>query len=381
MRRSKLMDLRVRDVMSRNPVTASPDDALGDVLGKMKQYDIHEVPVVRGKEVVGIVTMAGVMRRKAIPPSTNAITIAQSCPQVSPEEDLPTVAERLLTGGFRGLPVMEKRRLVGIVSQTDLVRAIADLDEFSDVVVSTVSTPHPQTVRENDSVEVAIRLMQSLGERTVPVTDANGRLVGVVGHKDVAALFARPKTKARSGEAAGERERLALEVKGLMRYPVVTVGPGATVDHVADLMLKHDISSLVVAEKDQPAGIVTKLDLVELVAGLKEREELLVQISGLEERPEVYDSLYGVIRKAMMKIAHIVTPRTLTIHVQTYKAEGDRFKSSLRARFATSHKMYYLTHFDWDLHKAMQGLMDILEKQILKEKERRVTERKRHHGA
>jgi ribosome-associated translation inhibitor RaiA len=43
--------------------------------------------------------------------------------------------------------------------------------------------------------------------------------------------------------------------------------------------------------------------------------------------------------------------------------------------------MYYLTHFDWDLHKAMQGLMDILEKQILKEKERRVTERKRHHGA
>src|SRR3989304_5194150 len=187
--------------------------------------------------------------------------------------------------------------------------------------------------------------------------------------------------QARSGEAGGERERLALEVKGLMRYPVVTVGPGATVDHVADLMLKHDISSLVVAEKDQPAGIVTKLDLVELVAGLKEREELLVQISGLEERPEVYDSLYGVIRKAMMKIAHIVTPRTLTIHVQTYKAEGDRFKSSLRARFATSHKMYYLTHFDWDLHKAMQGLMDILEKQILKEKERRVTERKRHQGA
>lgn len=375
------MDLRVRDVMSRDPVTASPDDTLGDVLGKMKQHDIHEVPIVRGKEVVGIVTMTGIMRRKAIPPTTNAITVAQSAPEVSPAEDLPTVAERMLKGGFRALPVLEKRRLVGIVSRTDLVRGIANLAEFADIVVSTVSTPHPQTVRENDSVELAIRLMQSLGERTVPVVDANGRLVGVVGHKDVSALFARPKSKARSGEAVGERERLALEVKGVMRYPVVTVGPEATVDRVADLMIRHDISSVVVAEKDQPTGIVTKLDLVELVAGLKEREELLVQISGLEEQPEVYDSLYGVIRKAMLKLAQIVTPRTLTIHVQTYKTEGDRYKYSLRARFATSHKMYYLTHFDWDLHMAMQGLLDVLENQILKEKERRVTERKRHHGA
>ena len=380
MRRSSLSDLRVRDVMSRDPVTASPEETLGDILGKMRRHDIHEVPIVKGKEIAGLVTMAGIMRRKAVPPGTNAMNLAQPAPEVSPGDDLPSVSERMLQGGFRALPVCERKKLVGILSRTDIVRAIAQLHEFSDARVATVLTPSPQVVRENDPVVHAIRLMQSLGERTVPVVNDKGKLVGVVGQKDVAGLFARPKTKAQTGEIAGEKEKLGIEVKGVMRYPVVTIGPDATVDRVAELMLKHDVSSVVVVDGETPTGIVTKLDLIELVAGLKEREELLVQIGGLEEQPDVYESLYDIIRKTMEKLAHVVTPRTLTIHVQTYKAEGDRVKSSLRARFATSHRMYYLTHFDWDLHMAMTGLMDLLEKQILKEKERRVAERKRHHG-
>src|SRR2546425_5561474 len=79
----------------------------------------------------------------------------------------------------------------------------------------------------------------------------------------------------------------------------------------------------------------------------------------------------------MRKISNVTTPRSLTVHVQAYKAEGDRAKYSLHARFQTAHTMYYLAHFDWDLNLAMAGLMDLLEKQVLKAKERRGTDRPR----
>ena len=380
MRRSKLQDLRVRDVMSSDPVTASPDDTLGDVLGKMKTREVHEVPVVRGKAVAGLVTMTGIIRRKALPPSTRVSTVMQPAPEAGPEDDLPTVAGRMLQGGLRALPVCERKKLLGIVSRTDLVRAIASLEEFADVPVRDVMTPTPQTISEDDPIEHAVRTMQALGERSVPVVDEHRHLVGVVGHRDVSDLFARPKPRQSAGAVSGEKTHLQAQAKGVMRYPVVTVGPDATVAQAAALMVKHDISSVIVVDRDEPAGVVTKLDLVTLVAGLKEREELLVQISGLEEQPDVYDSLYEVIRKAMQKLAQIVTPRSLVVHVQTYKAEGDRFKYSLHARFTTAHRMYYLSHFDWDLHGAMAGLMDLFERQIVKEKERRVTDRKRHHS-
>jgi len=377
MRRSKLQDLRVRDVMSKDLVTLEPDDTVGEALGKMKKHGVHELPVVHGKNVAGLVTMSAIMRRRGLPPSTSVATLLQTAPAVTPEDDLPTAAEKMIQGGFRAFPVMERKRLVGIVSRTDLTKAIASLDEFADVKVRDVMTPSPQTVSEDDSVEHAIRTMQGLGERSLPVLDRNRRLIGVVGMRDLQDSFAQPREGTRSGEMSGEKTRSAVELKGAMRYPVVTVGPDATVAQSARLMVKHDISSVIVVDRGEPIGILTKLDLAELLAGLQEREELLVQISGLEEQSEVYDALYEVIRKSMKKLAHIVTPRTLTVHVQTYKGDGDRQKHSLHARFTTAHRMYYVNHFDWDLLEAMAGLMDIIEKQVLKEKERLVAARRR----
>jgi len=47
-----------------------------------------------------------------------------------------------------------------------------------------------------------------------------------------------------------------------MRQRLITVSPTTALDRVAKLMLKHDISSLVVSEDGSPVGIVTKTDLV-----------------------------------------------------------------------------------------------------------------------
>ena len=378
MKRSKLNDLHVRDIMSTDLVTVTPDETLGDALGKMKKFEVHELPVLRGKVLAGLVTMTGIMRRKALPHESKVSTILQPAPEVTPDDDLPAVAEKLIQTGFRALPVVERKRLVGIVSRTDLARVIAELPEFDEVHVRDIMTPNPQTVSEDDTLDHAIRLMQSLGERSLPVVDPHGHLIGVVGVRDVQDVFARPKARVDTGTIVGEKVKLELQVKGVMRYPVVTVGPEASVRQAAELMAKNGISSVITVEKDAPVGVVTKLDLTELLVGRKEREEVLVQISGLEdEQPDVYEALYDIIRKTMRKISNVTAPRSLTVHVQAYKAEGDRAKYSLHARFQTAHKMYYLAHFDWDLNLAMAGLMDLLEKQVLKAKERRVTDRRR----
>jgi hypothetical protein len=136
-----------------------------------------------------------------------------------------------------------------------------------------------------------------------------------------------------------------------------------------------------VTEHDEPIGIITTQDLMQFLAGLRERQQLFVEIGGLEDDPnETYDEIYDIVQKEMRRIAPLVQPRTLAIHLQKYKPEGDRWKYSLRARFTTAHRIYYAHHFDWDLHVALTGLLETLYKRIVKEKERKVTERKRHHA-
>src|SRR5439155_210694 len=264
---------------------------------------------------------------------------------------------------------------------TDLVTASpVETRALEGVVVRDFMTPNPQAVAEDDTVEHAVQIIRSLGERSVPVVDKHRHLKGVVGLKDVVDLFARPKVREQHGDRSGREEKVVIEVKSVMRYPPLTVGPDADVQRAAELMAKQHVSSVIVTERDEPVGIITSQDLMQFLAGLREREQLFVEIGGLEDEPkDTYDEIYAVIQKEMRRIAPLVQPRTLTIHFQKYKPEGDRWKYSLRARFTTAHRIYYAHEFDWDLPVTLTKLLDTLYKRIVKEKERKVTERKRHH--
>jgi len=380
MKPPKVRDLRVSDFMTTEVVTASPDDDLGDVLGKMKKHDIHEIPILDGKRLVGVITMRDLMRRRALPPSTKVSTLVMPSPNVAPDLKLPAAAEQLVSTGFRALPVVEKSRIVGILSRTDLVRALVGSQALTGIRARDLMTPNLQVVREGDTVDVAVRTMAALGERSIPVVNARGALSGVLGMKDVADYFAKPKARQEYGERAGREEKVAIEVKSAMHYPPVTVGPDADVHHAAELMLRHDVSSVVVVEDGQPIGILTKADLMHFFAGLQEREQIFVEISGLEDEPaEAYDRIYETIQKEMKRIGQLTSPRTLSLHVQKYKPEGDRWKYSLRCRYQTAHRLYYANHYDWDLDLALTGLLEGLYHRLVKEKERRITETKRHH--
>lgn len=375
----RLRDLKVRDFMSRDVVTGTPDEPVSEILGRMKSHDIHEVPLVQRKKLVGVVSMAAIARRRELPPTTKAKALAHRAPETSPDLDLAKAAELILSSGQRSLPITEKGKLTGILSRADVVRALAACEEVKGMSVADLMTPQPQCVSREDTVVQARTVMAGLGERAVPVVDQHRRLVGVVGLKDLAKLFARPKAKAQKGERAGEKDAMRVRVESVMRPPIF-VEPDATLPQALDLMAKNRISTMVVAEGREPVGIITTADLMEVAARFQDREGLFVQVSGLEEQPDVYDQMYDIIQKAMRRISEIVTPRMLNLHVHQYKAEGDHSKWSLRARFATDREMYHLKHFDWDLFKALDGLLDQLEAMIKKEKDRRVGERKRRRS-
>lgn len=378
LKRSKVQDLRVFDFMSTDLVTASPDDTIGDILGKMKKHDIHEIPLLERKKLVGLITMRELMRRRNLPPSTKASTVMQPASDLTPDATLPVAAEKLISTGSRALPVLKGKTLVGILSRSDLVRALVENRALEGVPAREFMTPKPQAIGEDDTVDHAVQLMVSLGERSVPVVNTHRHLKGVIGLKDVADLFARPKTREQYGERAGRDEKVVIAVSSVMRYPPFTIGPDAEAHRAAELMTKNHISSVIVTEEDEPVGIITTQDVMQFLAGLREREQLFVEIGGLEdEPPDTYDEIYDIIQKEMRRIAEIVEPRTFTIHFQKYSPEGDRFKYSLRARFATAHRVYHAHHFDWDLRAALRGLLELLHRRILKEKQRLETERKR----
>ena len=105
---------------------------------------------------------------------------------VNRETTLSEVAALMRDGDMGAVPVVENGKLVGIVTDRDIVvRAIADGLEAS-VPVGEVMTAEVYSVSENDFVFEAIRLMGDRQVRRVPIVNETGELVGIIAMADVA---------------------------------------------------------------------------------------------------------------------------------------------------------------------------------------------------
>lgn len=102
------------------------------------------------------------------------------------ETSLREVAELMRDGDMGALPVVENGKLVGIVTDRDIVvRGIAKGKDTT-TEIGEVMTTEIFSVKENDFVFEAIRLMGDKQVRRVPIINEAGELVGIIAMADVA---------------------------------------------------------------------------------------------------------------------------------------------------------------------------------------------------
>ncbi|MEM2868889.1 MAG: CBS domain-containing protein [Thermoplasmata archaeon] len=362
-------ELRARELMTRQVVTASPGEPLSELLGKMKKADVYELPVVERGNLLGMVSYDVLIKRRQFPLSSEAKSVMVSAPSVPEDASAATIAEALLSSDMRAVPVVRRSRVVGIVSRSDLIRGLLGADELSSVKVEDVMSPSPVVVRERDSLERARQGMKSLDVRSVPVVDDQGRLVGVVGARDIVQVM-EDQREGRHARSPGERVPLEIAVGSVMSSPAIAISPEATLAEAAKLMVERDVSTVVVTRDDRPVGVLTQSDILELLTSLKEKEGLYVNITGLEdEDPDTYDMLYSIIERAMKRVASLCSPRVLTMHIARHHTRGDVYKHSLRVRLSTRKGIYRAYTYAWDLFAATDDAMKKLEKQIRRARE------------
>ncbi len=373
--------LLVRDVMSPAGVIANRGDTLNDVISKMKKDHLREVPVLDGERPVGLVSYQSFLMRRSLPLSSKVEQVMRPAPRLEEDMTVTAAVEELMSAGVRGAPVVRNNRMVGFISRTDVIKVLPRVDKLKDRQVSEFMSKSPQSVTEKESVRKAQMMMKGLMEKSLPVVDNGGRLVGAVSMQEVMEVLWTPKAAKPANEIIGGREAPEIAVGSVMSRPAVSVAPADTIGKVASLMVEKGLATVFVAEDGKLVGVVSQADLMEQVISLKTREGVYVQITGLdEEDPDVYTILYEQIEKSMRRIDKIQFPRVFTVHVSAYHHDGLRSKYSLHARLTTDRGMYYASGTDWDLHRTVDSLLDQLEKTVKREHERQRDSRKKKTG-
>lgn len=124
--------------MTKAPVTIKPKDTLRHARERLAKYRVNQLPVVVGDKLVGIVTDRDV--RDAYPSSLRLFygkdidefgdshtieeVMTYNVVTVSPQTPLREAAQRLRQQRFGALPVIEREKLVGIITRSDVLDAM-----------------------------------------------------------------------------------------------------------------------------------------------------------------------------------------------------------------------------------------------------------------
>jgi CBS domain-containing protein len=143
-------------------------------------------------------------------------------------------------------------------------KATATMDAFHDLRVADIMTIDPVTIRSDETIEVAERLLRLNRISGLPVVDADGSLLGVISQTDLL-LVASPAL-----EAAIRNRPSGLRVGELMTSPALTVPLTASLGEAARRMRDARVHRLVaVDDEDQPVGVLSATDFVILFAELE----------------------------------------------------------------------------------------------------------------
>jgi CBS domain-containing protein len=116
---------------------------------------------------------------------------------VAPEDTLGEAAERMTEAGVGSAVVLDSGRLIGILTERDVLRAAAGRVHASDARVREWMTADPVVAAEETTAAESLETMMAHGFRHLPIVEGD-RVVGIVSMRDVMAASLRAAGTARS---------------------------------------------------------------------------------------------------------------------------------------------------------------------------------------
>lgn len=188
--------MKIRDLMIPNPIAITAHASISDAIELMKVNRIRHLPVVsKGRKLEGLVTLAD-LKQGLIPSMLGDVNLRDLMIAdpitVAPEDDLETAAQIIYKHKIGGLPVTKNGRLVGIITETDMLRAFIDMMG----ILSSTSRLDVAAGNKPESLKKALQIISDNGGDVINVIMTLEKARQRVYHFRLAACKTAPIKKA-----------------------------------------------------------------------------------------------------------------------------------------------------------------------------------------
>lgn len=274
--------MKVKDLMQRSVTTTAEDESLGLALQLMLWNEVRHVPVLRPADgrVAGVISERDVLRarhedQKALERQVREF-MSSPAVHIHPNADLADAAADFATKRVGCLPVIDAGELVGIITASDVVSALAQCPVERRAVgtgedtVASVMRPGPFVARAEEPLLLAAGRMLRGGVRHLCVVDAEGKLQGMLSDCDVRSAVGNPKLVLQAARLPPRLAKLAIG-DAMTREPRV-LRPEDPLAVAIEALLTERFGAMPVVDWSQrPVGTLSYVDVLQHVARPFER--------------------------------------------------------------------------------------------------------------
>ncbi len=365
----------VEEIMTKDPVYLDGDDGISEAIARMRELHIHHLPVVNGKTYLGAINYRELMRRKSVRLKSKARNFAVKTPELAEKDDVLVAVSELKESGLPALPVLRKGKLVGIVTETDIVKNIDSILTNGGLKVRDIATTDPVVAQVDEDIFSAAEKIRGLYEYEIPVASKDGTLKGILRLDDVMDMIIRDKSKTTVGEVRGEKERVKVTCASIMDNSY-SVRRTDGISEASQLMTGKKLHMLpVVDDSEKIVGVIDLWDVLELVETDSKDEGILISISGLTPyETDLYDITYFLASKFTSKFSNLTNQPygKLEVHVMKYHKEGVT-KYSIRTKLISEPIVLAENYSGWNYGEVLSEIFNAYEKRLKKYKEKGTT--------
>lgn len=290
--------------------------------------------------------------------------VAVRAPSLTKKSSLLEITTAFFAGRWKALPVLEKDKILGMVSRSDVIEGLLEEKLVRKGPVSELMSHPVVSIGPNATLSQAKELMKKTNVRRLVVTEGDS-FRGIISTFDIA----EEKIFRGQGKDALIGDKVNLEkttVSSYMRSEIETISPSAAIADAAQRMVDKDISALVVLDGSRPIGVIAARDIFESAIAVE--DEANVYISGLEpDDKELYPEIVAYCKDTLDKLKLTFEVRSLSVHI---KRHGEK-KYSLRARLQ-SKELVTVSAQGWSLPEVLKTMRDELKKIMAKKKFSRI---------
>ena len=356
--------MKISDIIPNNVITLSSDDTIGKALNIMANKRINQIPVIdRYRKYQGMIFAKDFFNVNEMT-SSKLKNFVRMTPVLSPSDNIKRCTKLVVTTGNRALPVVENSKLIGIISETDVILHT----DFGNTLVDNVMAG-AIVIEDDTALDTALAKMRRYNISRLPVINSKGNLRGVINALDRAKIMATPKQRIAKDSRISSMTAAAsqVKVKDIMRK-TIPVKMGTKLKDVVERFKEYE-ELVVVDDKRKPIGIVTPRDALEITLPRQDHPPInIVNVSDYEVRRTIEEHIARFLKKIHGKREDV---QSILVYADKYKTR----KYSLRARLISTRHVIGAKAVGYDPLSATKKLISVLDGRIRTERGKKARQR------